>query len=447
MMKKTKDAKIQTIADYDHGSLEVAEKMIKLHLDPSVETSERKTQTKKFFEAEKATHQSEAEAIMCVKDRIDDPLIFKSILDDYKPGITQRLTPAKIEKILAEVKKMPVVMVILDILERVKTITFYYTDLLRDTLLSVRLLLLLGVAYVVEYPTAFPSQVIFISLTAAFLPIILSALIVSSDPLIVTGFHYKKKLRNLAGWKLALCKLSVFLFFPFIPALLFEVKHQEKNNLERLLLNSDHADPEIQAEIKERRKFILAVKEKILTLKRIELSIEIVPQVTILCLMILLKKSETNLETGLEAVFDVEPTFGVSVETFIILNILWSLKTGIFTALKVKKDGKGFIPATGKFLLLLRNSLALITRITSIVMFFIPFLGCLNLATHWKAEQIKFGQYKGQFQEFKYRDVNPVEKIQFPNNKVIFYYEGKTQSVDWLEIFRSNKQEVVTSWG
>ena len=441
-MKKTKDARQQSIADYDHGSPEFTEHMIKLHLDRNSDTSERKKQTIMFMETEQKNHQSEAEVILCVRNKIDDPVIYKNILETYKPSITQRLTPEKIEKCLAEVKKMSLVIVVFDILDRVKTITFYYLDLLKDILLCVRLLLLVGVAYVFYYPTAFPSQVIFISLTAAFLPIILSALIVSSDPLIVTGFHYSKKLRNLTGWKLILSKFSAFLFFPFIPALLFEVKHREKNNLEKLILNNDHADPEIKAEIKERRKFILAVKRKILTLKRLELSIEIIPQVSILTLMILLKNSETNLETGLEAVFDVEPTFGVSVETFIILNILWSMKTGVFTALKVKKDGLGFIPATGSCLLLLRNSLTLITRITSIVMFFIPFLGCLNLATHWKAEKIKFGQYKGQFPNFKYEDVNPVEKIRFPDNKLTFYYEGKTQSVDWLEIFRSNSQEV-----
>ena len=157
-----------------------------------------------------------------------------------------------------------------------------------------------------------------------------------------------------------------------------------------------------------------------------ELTIEIVPQVTILCLMILLKYSDTNLETGLQAVFDAEPTFGLSVEVFLILNILWSLRTGIVTSLKVKKESKGFIPSKGIVVLIMKNMLSLTTRITCIVMFFTPYLGCLNLAAHWQAEQIKL-------------DRSP---DQFPDNNYTFYYDGKVQTVDWRDIYRSNIRDV-----
>ena len=155
-----------------------------------------------------------------------------------------------------------------------------------------------------------------------------------------------------------------------------------------------------------------------------ELTIEIVPQVTILCLMILLKYSDTNLETGLQSVFDAEPTFGLSVEVFLIVNILWSLRTGIVTSLKVKKESKGFIPSKGSVLLLMKNTLTLTTRISCIVMFFAPYLGCLNLATHWQAEQIKLEL--------------ALDPGQFPDNNYTFYYDGKVQTVDWREIYRSN---------
>ena len=157
-----------------------------------------------------------------------------------------------------------------------------------------------------------------------------------------------------------------------------------------------------------------------------ELTFEIVPQVTILCLMILLKHSETNLETGLQAVFETEPTFGLSAEVFLILNILWSLKTGIVTSLKVRKESKGFLPSIGSLLLFMKNTLTLTTRITCIVMFFTPYLGCLNLAAHWQAEKIKLE--RGSWQ--------------FPDNIYTFYYEGKVQTVDWREIYRSNIQDV-----
>ena len=157
-----------------------------------------------------------------------------------------------------------------------------------------------------------------------------------------------------------------------------------------------------------------------------ELTIEIVPQVTVLCLMILLKNSETNLETGLQGVFESDPILGIPVNTFLILNILWSLRSGVFTSLKVKKESKGFIPSKGSVLLLLKNSLSLTTRITCIVMFFTPYLGCLNLATHWKSEQIKLHRLPDQF----------------PDNKFTFYFDGNVHNEDWRDIYRSNVQDV-----
>ena len=59
-------------------------------------------------------------------------------------------------------------------------------------------------------------------------------------------------------------------------------------------------------------------------------------------------------------------------------------------------------------------------------MFFTPYLGCLNLAAHWQAEQIKLDRSHGQF----------------PDNNYTFYYDGKVQTVDWRDIFRSNIRDV-----
>ena len=427
----------------DEGPLEETEITIKLHVNPFAEINQRKSQSKKFFEKERNAHKNEAEALVSVKTKIGDPMICKRIFDDVNPGLLQKMTPKVIENLFTEIKKSKILLTVCDILGRTKTITLYYVDLLKDTLLAVRLLALLGVAYVVTNPTTFSSQIIFISMTATFLPIILSAFIIASDPWIVLGFHYRRKFRKMSNWKMLLTKLSAFIFFPIIPALLFDVKIREKENLKNLLMKSNHT--EVEAEINERRKFLMAVKQKILTLKRLELTFEVVPQVTVLCLMILIKESDTNLETGLEAVFDVEPQLGLTIQAFLALNILWSLRTGVFTALRVKRESKGFIPVTGSILLLFKNTLTIITRITCIVFFFVPFLGCLNLATHWKAEQIKLGQYNDQFLEFTYSSSSAyknVALVQFPENKLTFYYEGKVQIYDWRHIFRSNTRKI-----
>ena len=409
-----------------HGSPDLTEYMIKIHISEFEET-EREAESGKFLNMEKAIHENEANAIVCMRMKIDDPRICQKILEDAKPGLLKHfLTLTKIKQILAKFKKVKILLQISYILDRAKTVILYYVDLLKDTTLSLKLLSLLGVPHLIAYPTTFSSQIVFISLTSAFMPMILAAVIIASNPLILAGFCYQNQFHKITKWKLLLLKIITFVLSPLVPALLFDVKEREKKNLEKCLLTSDHNDPEIRTEIKERRKFLLAVKKKILTLKKLELTIEVVPQISILSLMILLKNSNTNLETGLEAVFDAEPIGGMTIEMFLIFNILWSLQTEIFTSLKVKKEAKGFLPSTGSLILLVKNTLTITTRITCIVMYFVPFLGCFNLATHWKAEQI-------QLEHSSY---------QFPDAKYNFYYQGKSQSMDWRSIYRSNVEEV-----
>ena len=326
---------------------------------------------------------------------------------------------------LVSLKKIKFLMQIFFILDRAKTIILYYVDLLKDTTLAIRLFNLLGVSYLLAHPTSFSSQVVFISLTTAFLPIILAAVIIAANPFIVLGFKYQKK-RKLSKWKIFLAKVITFVLSPLVPALLFDVKEREKKDLHKMILDTNHNDPEVKIEIEERRKFLLALKNKILVLKKLELTIEVVPQITILSLMILLKNSNTNLETGLEAVFVAEPILGMTVQVFLVFNILWSLQTEIFTSLKVKKEAKGFLPSTGSMILLVKNTLTITTRITCIVMYFVPFLGCLNLASHWRAEQIKLEHSTDQF----------------PEEIFTFYYEGRIQTVDWKTIYRSNIKDI-----
>ena len=98
-------------------------------------------------------------------------------------------------------------------------------DLSKDLLFALRLLTLVGgVSYVATHLVSFPSQIILISLTSALLPVILSAFIISSNPLIVTGFYYQNKFANISKWKMFLLRVLAFFFFPLIPALLFDVK-------------------------------------------------------------------------------------------------------------------------------------------------------------------------------------------------------------------------------
>ena len=243
------------------------EHITKLHLNPSVKPLERKLESNIFFDKEKARLKTEAEVIISMKNKIEDPLVCKNILEDVRPGILQRIMPERVEKISSYLKNIKVLRQVWKILDRTKIITFFYIDQWKDLLFALRLLTLiggtftLGMLYVAKNPTTFSSQVIIISLTSALLPVILSAFIIASNPLIVTGFHYQNKLRNISKWKLFLLRVLSFFFFPLIPALLFDVKEREKENLSKLLLVSDHTNPAIKDEIMRRRKFLISVRE------------------------------------------------------------------------------------------------------------------------------------------------------------------------------------------
>ena len=204
--------------------------------------------------------------MISMKNKIEDPLVCKNILEDVRPGILQRIMPERVEKISSYLKNIKILRQVWKILDRTKIIAFFYIDQWKDLLFALRLLTLiggtfaLGVLYVAKNPTTFSSQVIIISLTSALLPVILSAFIIASNPLIVTGFHYQNKLRNISKWKLFLLRVLSFFFFPLIPALLFDVKEREKENLSKLILNSDHSHPEVRLEIKKRRQFLISIR-------------------------------------------------------------------------------------------------------------------------------------------------------------------------------------------
>ena len=94
------------------------------------------------------------------------------------------------------------------------------------------------------------------------------------------------------------------------------------------------------------------------------------------------------LTLGLQAVFNED--FQSDATTLLVLSILWSFKTSITTYISIKSAEKdGFLGFNAKCVLGLRSFLCTVTRIT-IILFFAPFLGLLNLMAHWKAEQYSF---------------------------------------------------------
>ena len=166
-------------------------------------------------------------------------------------------------------------------------------------------------------------------------------------------------------------------------------------------------------ELRDVDRYLEEAKTALLTFKRNELSIENSIQITIQVLMLFLSPAYSTFVThsGLQAVFENDPgaiqrevqsrienisgkeslneQSSSLTEWFLVLSILWSMKTMGTTYIKMKAEGKvGMLGAPAKVLLAVRALLVYSVRLSCVVAFFGPFLGLFNVLAHWRAEQM-----------------------------------------------------------
>ena len=108
--------------------------------------------------------------------------------------------------------------------------------------------------------------------------------------------------------------------------------------------------------------------------------------------MILLSQSYFPIETGLQALFqtineDGSSTSGVTLVLLILLAIK-SFASSALTSVNIKAESKTFIPWTSKLVLGLRYMFILLIRIVSIVTYYAPFTGIMDIMAHYQAETI-----------------------------------------------------------
>ena len=124
----------------------------------------------------------------------------------------------------------------------------------------------------------------------------------------------------------------------------------------------------------------------------IELGVEIFYQVPLQATLLLLATTTTPTTGGLETLFTKDSMFGVPVDPKIALGL--SVAKSIFSCvnlhLKTIVVEKVFVPFTSKMFIWTWGLFATLRRILSIVTYFIPFFGLLDILNHWKAEHIPF---------------------------------------------------------
>ena len=206
-----------------------------------------------------------------------------------------------------------------------------------------------------------------------------------------------------------------------VPAVLINAKEEAKAKKEHILEKVKHqydypeeagAREELHQKLRDTECYLEESKEALLTYKRNELSIENSVQISIQVLMLLLSPAYSTFIThsGLQAVFqkdfavqteiqsrienlsgyesDGELSFNLT-QWFLVLSILWSMKTISLTYVKVKAAGKVEVLALpAKLLLAVRSLLVYSVRLSCVVAFFGPFLGLFNVLAHWRAEQM-----------------------------------------------------------
>ena len=114
---------------------------------------------------------------------------------------------------------------------------------------------------------------------------------------------------------------------------------------------------------------------------------------------------------------------------FLAISVIWSFKTCILTAIKIKNDKKNILPLFPMCVLGLRYLNIFIHRIGSIITYYAPYIGLIMLMNHYHAELIPLDAYDwSSFNNTLYEYWNPIT--------------NETQSINITELFRSNYTDI-----
>ena len=152
------------------------------------------------------------------------------------------------------------------------------------------------------------------------------------------------------------------------------------------------------------------------------IGLEVFYQVAGQIILLFFAKTATSTTGGLQEVFNQQKgLFGIKDPLAVLaISIAITLKSCITLHLKTIKTEKQFVPTTSTIFILLWGLFSSMRRIISMVCFFIPSLGLLNILYHYKAEQIPFSIWQ------KYGKTQ--------KDQIVLY--GLNQTVLWGEMDR-----------
>ena len=355
------------------------------------------------------------------------PSTCKTILEDHdhkasclEKRLSRRAKTTKKEKVNSFRSKITTCFTMLKItclslIKRAKAIFSVYFDLLKDAVILAPILNIIGWNFFFDF-SSFPSFLAWALVASILLPLALSALgIMLGDPTILLGCGAWSSYRTNqpSCIKRFLMMSFIFLFFFTIPAMLVNAREKAKAKRKRLLhsgkiqllqseentLARDHLK-----KMREVNDYLEETRKTIISFKKNELSTETVLPITIQTFMILLGPANTRhsaTHTGLQKIYEKDHTgivefldriFKVGESRIamwlLIASIVKSFQKIAKTYVKIKtEEKKDFFPKLPKRFLNVR-SLLVSARISCIVAFFAPYLGLLDILSHWKADQL-----------------------------------------------------------
>ena len=316
-----------------------------------------------------------------------------------------------------------------------------YIDLISDSILLMSIMIVLDPVLVWNNPDMFSSQVGILLLASIIVPLLISAVsLANKKPLIVLDS------KNWIKWKTHenesrkafwLLRIFIVILPPIVPAVIV-FSSEEAKEKRKSLINKSYQEEEESFHVSTLEKFKLLTeyveesRKALLTYKRNEVCIEIVIQLSINFIMILLSQSYFPIETGLQALFqtrneDGSSTSGVTLVLLILLAIK-SFSGSALTSVNIKAESKTFIPWTSKLVLGLRYMFILLIRIISIVTYYAPFTGILDIMAHYQAETIAL-----DFDNFRFINDTEEKHYHYWNE-----FDSEFQSVEISKLFRSN---------
>ena len=305
------------------------------------------------------------------------------------------------------------------LMTRFRSVLFIYADILKDALIVMALLSILGIAFFLDHST-FSSLITWILLLSIVIPLAITAVgLLRRSPTIILGWKtWAKYEMSPPSWKeLLAMRITVGFLWFVAPALIVNAQEEAKAKRKKLLQSAarsllqseDRTVPRTSLkQLCTLNEFLKVAGKEILIFRRNELGLEIVIQLVVQFLMLLLSPTYTThtaTHSGLQAIFETDYTstakmaseYGVNIPVkledmtkgLLIISLLWSIKTAATTYIKIKTEEKMELFTIGsKSVLGVRSLLVYATRILCMLAFFGPSLGLLDCLAHWWAEQL-----------------------------------------------------------